>query len=225
MAKINLTFDVEEQEEGDLFKKSYNGALKIIAVLAKHKIKAVFFVTAVFAKKYPKLIKKIAERHELGCHGYKHTEHYEKMPPELALKKLKSARELLEKISGKKVKSFRAPRMLPPNLSVIKAAGFNYDYSLHPTWVPGRYFNLFASRFVHEKNGVKIIPATVTPIFRLPLSWFWFNLYPLWLAKALTKFSLVDQNVITVYFHSWEFSNEKKLKKLDKYIDFLEKLI
>ena len=62
MKKVLLTFDVEEfdslfdfdypSEEDEIFKISKNGLDKIIELLEKNKIKATFFTTAKFAKKY-----------------------------------------------------------------------------------------------------------------------------------------------------------------------------
>jgi len=225
MVKINLTFDVEEQENGPPFSKGFSGTLNILKVLKKHKLRAIFFITAVYAKTFPGLVKQISkDGHEIACHGYDHKSAYNLISDTVVLSKLSSARKLLIKISGQKVLSFRAPRMLPPKLNIIKKAGFRYDYSLHPAWVPGRYFNLLKSRKCQIKNGVKIIPATVTPIFRLPLSWIWFKFYPLPILKILTRLALINQDKITLYFHNWEFDDANKLKKLEKYIKFLKEL-
>jgi peptidoglycan/xylan/chitin deacetylase (PgdA/CDA1 family) len=225
MVKINLTFDVEEQEGGNPFSKGCDGVLNILRLLKRRNIKAIFFITAVYAENFPELIKRIsADGHEIGCHGYDHKSEYDELSDVIALRKLSSARKLLMELSCQKVLSFRAPRMLPPKLNIIKKAGFRYDYSLHPAWVPGRYFNLLKSRKCQIKNGVKIIPATVTPIFRLPLSWIWFKFYPLPILKILTRLALINQDKITLYFHNWEFDDANKLKKLEKYIKFLKEL-
>lgn len=222
MVKIYLTFDVEEKNNN--FKCSRNGLENIIKLIDKYHFKSIFFITANFAKKYPSLIKKIAEKYEIACHGYLHEDKYDVLETQIAIKRLGKAKEILEKISGKKIISFRAPRMKPPSQNVIKEVGFKYDFSLHPTWVPGRYFNLLKPRKKIIKNGVTLIPATVTPLFRLPLSWFWFDKYPLWVSKILTKFALINQDFLCIYFHSWEFTEFKKINKFKKYLDFLAKL-
>ena len=107
---------------------------------------------------------------------------------------------------------------------IIKKAGFEYDSSLHPTWVLGFYFNLFAKRKPYVEKGLKIIPITVVPFFRIPISWFWFNLYPLWLTKIFTKFCLIGQNEINIFFHGWEFNKINKLEKLENYIKFFKEI-
>src|SRR3990167_8864408 len=101
---ILLSFDVEEfmlpleynqkisQEK--MFEISFEGLKKVLKILDKYNIKATFFTTAIFALKYPEIIKKLSNKHEIASHGYSHTE------KDMQIKKTK---KILEKIIGKKI--------------------------------------------------------------------------------------------------------------------------
>lgn len=221
MKYLLLSFDIEEFDlpfefniridKEKMFKISYDGTLRILKILEKNKIKVTFFVTAVFAKKYPKLIKKISKEHEIALHGYEHKDNYNFMDEEEVYKRLKKAKEILEKISGKKITGFRAPKLNPPKYEILKKIGMKYDSSLNPICIPGRYNNFFKSRKPFVKDGIKVIPLSATPICRLPLFWVCFRNFGLGYDKICTKLCLLDQNFVSLVFHPWEFMDLKNL--------------
>ena len=49
------------------------GLNRVLDILERHNAKATFFMLGWMAKKYPGLVKKVADAgHELGSHGYSH---------------------------------------------------------------------------------------------------------------------------------------------------------
>jgi len=239
-----LTFDIEEFDmplefkqkisEEEIFERSLTGTKRILELVNKHNIRATFFVTPKFANKYPELIKEISNKHEIALHGYhEHSYNYRFIERDRALKELKKGKERLEKIIGKKINGFREPRMQKPPYSILKKIGFKYDSSLNPTFMPGRYNNLFAKRKPFFTEDIMIIPLSVTPVFRFPLFWFFFRNFGLNYGKFVTKCSLIDQEYVALVFHPWEFidlnefripyyfrrnCNVKIYQILDKYI-------
>ncbi len=216
MKKFCLTFDIEEFDiakgisEEEMYSVSAEGTKKIIKLLEGEGIKATFFVTASFALKYPKLINEIGREHEIGCHGYSHREEYEKIDDENAYKLIKKSKNELEKITGKEIIGFRAPRMKLINSQIIKKAGFKYDASLLPACIPGRYSDFFKPRKMHTKNGLVIIPTSVTPILKIPLIWYGFRNFGLLYAKSCTRISSINNSYASMYFHPWEFMDLEK---------------
>ncbi len=209
--KILLTFDTEEfdeiKNEKDKFELSRKGLMSIINLLNKHSIKATFFTTALFAKKYPKLIKTLeSQGHEIACHGYCHLDSYLK-----DIHKIKEAKKELEKI-GLKIKGFRAPRFEITNTSGLAEIGFVYDSSLHPTWIPGRYMNFFKKRKIHKIGRIIEIPLSVLPIARLQIFWLAFKNFGSLYAKIFTKINALFSNYTMLVFHPWEFINLKNIK-------------
>lgn len=221
MKTMLLTFDIEEFDlpeefgrkipENEMNKVSLEGAIKLLALLKKHKIKATFFITAYFALKNKGLIKQIKqEKHEIAFHGYLHNQNYKKMNEKDAIKYLKTGKAQIEKIIKTKLIGFRAPRMMPPAYSALKECGLKYDSSSHPAYVPGRYNGFFRTRKITNKEGIILIPISVTPLIKLPFSWLWFRNLGLVYAKFCTLFSLTNIAFINIYFHPWDFINIKK---------------
>lgn len=207
-----------------------DGVDKLLLLLEAQNVNATFFVTGNFAEHESELTRKIALAHEIGSHTYYHSS--------FKNEDLLASRILLERITGKSVIGLRMPRMsyVDP-LEVIKA-GFLYDASINPTYLPGRYNNLGKPRTTFCEHGLLRIPATVSPIFRIPLFWLTFKNFPLALYKTLCKQALQKDGYICLYFHPWEFvdlseyaipgytrrySKELLLDRLDELISYLLK--
>ena len=208
--KILLSFDLEEfdfpREKGfkisleEGVKISSVGAEKILKILEKHNIKATFFTTGNFAQENKKLVKKIANLgHEISAHGVNHFEPRITDP--------KNSKIILEKIIGKKISGYRQPRMFKIDPFKLEKAGFKYDSSLNPAFIPGRYNNFKTPRLPFKKANLIEIPTSTATSLRIPLFWLSFHLFPKQLYLMLVKSSLKCQNYFTTYFHPWEFTN------------------
>ncbi len=229
MKTILLTFDIEEfpaeefkvpVTEKEAYDMGYKGTQIILKLLKKHKIKATCFVTYKFARRYKKIIK---ELEEIGCeiasHGYNHNHRYNKMGKKETLFYLRKSKAGMKKL-GFKVTGFRAPQMSRPEYNIIKKAGYKYDSSLHPAWVPGYYNNFFEKREIQKNNNPIIVPLSVFPIIRFPLAWLWFRNFGVLYEKIGTKLNFIDMNFTNIYIHPWELIdinnklNKKYMSKL-----------
>jgi peptidoglycan/xylan/chitin deacetylase (PgdA/CDA1 family) len=212
---VLFSFDIEEFDMPFEYGKSISfedqitisitGTTIILDLLAKYQIKATFFSTAVFASNAPLIIDRIKnEGHELASHTYYHSKFEEK---DLLNSKLK-----LEELFGAEIYGFRMPRMMPVSDQAIENAGYIYNSSINPTFLPGRYNNLNVSRTYFKLGNVLQLPASVSP-FRIPLFWLSFHNFPIWFYKYLVKRAYQKDGYLNIYFHPWEFtelSNKEK---------------
>jgi len=176
------------------------GTIAILDMLDKYEVKATFFCTVTFAENIPDLIKRITETgHELASHGYYHSDF---KPEHLLQSKLK-----LEELSGKEITGYRMARMMPVDEREIEKAGYTYNTSINPTYLPGRYNNFNISRTYFIKNNVIQIPASVSPLIRFPLFWLSFHNLPLRLYKTLASWTYKKDKYLNIYFHTWEFTD------------------
>jgi peptidoglycan/xylan/chitin deacetylase (PgdA/CDA1 family) len=207
---ILLSFDIEEfdmpleygkeisfQDQMDI---SITGTKHILDILDKHGVKATFFSTVIFAQNAPDIINRIIKSgHELASHGYFHSA--------FELAHLASSREALQEISSQEITGFRMPRMKPVDENEVRKAGYLYNSSINPTWLPGRYNNLDRPRTRFKEAGIWQIPASVSPVLRFPLFWLSFHNLPLniytWLAQKTYK----KDGYLNIYFHPWEFTD------------------
>ena len=207
---ILLSFDIEEfdmpLEYGkeidfqDQINISISGTNHILDILDKHGVKATFFSTVIFAQNATEVIKRIISGgHELASHSYYHsafkTEH------------LSTSKKALQEISGQEITGFRMPRMKSIDENEVRKAGYLYNSSINPTWLPGRYNNLGRPRTKFKEAGIWQIPASVSPVLRFPLFWLSFHNLPLNLYTWLAQKTYKKDGYLNIYFHPWEFTN------------------
>ena len=213
MKRVLLSFDIEEfdmpMEYGkplpfdEQIRVSSEGTKIILDILLENKINTTFFSTVFFASNSTELIGRIIkEGHELGSHGYYHSGF---KPEHLAQSKLE-----IERISGHTVKGFRMPRMMPIESKAIQEAGYEYNSSLNPIYLPGRYNNFFKPRTLFKANGIFEVPASATPIIRFPLFWLSFHNLPLWAYQVACARTINHDGYVNIYFHPWEFTDLTK---------------
>ncbi|MFC4261586.1 polysaccharide deacetylase family protein [Ferruginibacter yonginensis] len=206
-AFVLLTFDVEEfdlpieyndiismDEQLAIGKKGLN---EILSIVEQCKVSATLFTTAHFANNNKDEIKKAAYFHEIASHCYYHGSFKE---DDVIQSKI-----ILEQIIEKEVVGFRMPRFKQIEKTLIKNAGYLYDSSINPTYIPGRYNNLNKSTKALIEDEITIVPVSVTPFFRFPLFWLSFKNLPYWIYKRLALYTLKKQGFLSLYFHPWEF--------------------
>jgi peptidoglycan/xylan/chitin deacetylase (PgdA/CDA1 family) len=204
---ILLSFDVEEFDMPLEYGYHLNVAEKmgigmaglraIDPILSDNEIAATLFTTAHFAEYFPKQIHALGKIHEIASHTYHHSQFEEK--------DLTASRAKLQEITGKNITGIRMPRMRPVSYDAVKEAGYLYDASIHPTWLPGRYNNLDLPRTAYFEKDLLRIPASVSPRLRLPLFWLSFKNFPFDFYKNLAIKTLRNDGVLSLYFHPWEF--------------------
>lgn len=209
---ILLSFDVEEFDLPLEFGRSIEparqldigreGTERMLTLLEHAKARATLFVTACFASAYPDLIRRAAgQGHEIASHGLVHTG--------WETAHLAESKRVIEAITGMPVEGFRRARLAPTDPGEVKSAGYAYNSSDNPTWVPGRYNHFLRPRRAHrlktgDSAGLVQIPASVTPLVRWPLFWLSFKNAPLGITKAATRAVLGVDRYAALYYHPWE---------------------
>ncbi|MDQ7948297.1 MAG: polysaccharide deacetylase family protein [Pedobacter sp.] len=205
---VLLSFDIEEFDMPFEYGKtiafedqigiSVTGTNQILDLLLQHGFKATFFSTVIFAQHAPDVIQRIKkEGHELASHSYYHSK--------FDVADLATSKKALADLFGTEIMGFRMPRMMPVDEKEIALAGYLYNSSINPTWLPGRYNNLNVSRSYFKKEGVWQLPASVSRL-RIPLFWLSFHNFPIWLYTLLAKNAYRKDGYLNIYFHPWEFT-------------------
>lgn len=240
--KVMLSFDLEFWYETDWLKPylpsdyQANDYLKeqvelILDLLDKYKAKATFFTTGSVSQKYPHVIKEIAQKgHEIASHGFSHKEIF-KLGPEKFEQELGESKQILEQITGKEVKGFRACRFSLSEatkwaLPLLKRYGFKYDSSCFPmktgsygiSSFPNKIYSIdFGNIFRENKeSGITEIPLTIVNFWGLKIpvaGGVYFRCLPLGILKFLIKKAQTQRQVI-LYFHPHElYSKTPQIKK------------
>lgn len=206
---VLLSFDVEEfdmplEYQGKIdfseqIKISRDGLMSILDILKKYRAKATFFATVVFAENNKDLIVRLLEEgHELASHTWYHSQ--------FEISHLQKSREKLIELFNVDIKGLRMPRLdRLPSLDVLRA-GYSYDSSINPTWLPGRYNNLKVCKTIFIDQGLIHLPASVSPK-RIPLFWLSFHNFPMQWYRHLFLRTMKEDSYVNLYFHPWEFAD------------------
>ena len=209
MKSILLSFDIEEFDlpaefgaeisRDDMFAIAGEGARRILRTVNEAGARVTFFVTAAFAREFPDLVREMkSSGHEIASHGFFHTT-FE--PADL-----KRSREALEEIAGAPVRGFRMARLAEVGKRDILEAGYEYESSLNPVWLPGRYCNFTAPlKPFREPCGLWQMPVSALPVVRFPLFWLSFKNLPLPLYLPLAKTAMSATGFFNMYSHPWEY--------------------
>jgi len=196
MRNVALTIDVEQDAppQLDTWLGMEEGLPILLNLLSKHKIRATFFVTGQAAEKFPTLVKKISQEHEVGCHGYEH-ERFDKLNAQEQFRRIELATKVLKKITGRRVLGFRTPnfRPSPHAFAALKKMGYLYDasnacYRIGPD--PKRY------------GLVEIRNTWPSSLLRLPPS----------LSTRLLHLCLAALPLTVLDYHPWELVRMKKVR-------------
>ncbi len=204
-----LTFDAEEFDipgefgraipEPEQMDVAARGHEAVLGLLKRLDVRATFFTTARFALARPELVRRTAAAgHEIASHGFNHTGFEEA--------DLERSRLALESVSGVPVRGFRMPRMAKVAPDRLLAAGYRYNSSENPTWIPGRYNMFRAPRTARLEGDLLCVPASVTPRVRFPLFWISFKTFPSIVARVAAARCLDADGYVSLYFHPWEYT-------------------
>lgn len=207
---VLLSFDIEEfdlpMEYGAsiAFERqialSEEGLLRILDILEAEGVGATFYATANFLEhiQATTLQRLCTGKHEIASHGYYHSQHSDE--------DYLRSREALERICALPIRGYRMARMQAIKHEYLKDAGYVYDSSLHPTFLPGRYNHLDKPRLPYrEANGLLSLPASVVPGIRFPLFWLSMHHLPLSWYLRLMSYTAKHDDYLNVYYHPWEF--------------------
>ncbi len=194
---------------------------KLLSILDQGKARATFFTLGWVAKRYPKLIREIAENHhEIACHSNVHRAVYAMGPDEFR-EDTRQAKKLLEDITGEPISGYRAPSFSITRSSlwayeILAEMGFRYDSSVFPIEHPN-YGWPRAPRFpfaIRTISGSIIefpMPTLQMAGIRAPIGGgAYLRLLPYWYTRwGLRYINRGEERSACVYLHPWELDSEQ----------------
>lgn len=195
---------------------------RILDLLGQRGVKATFFILGWVAERCPDLVKRIqGVGHEIGCHGYAHKAIYDGTYEDFECN-LRRAKAVIENITGRALKSYRAPSFSITSrtmwaLGVLAEEGFENDSSIFPI-AHDLYGIPDAPRFPYIKvldseHVIKEFPPSTLRFCgrNFPIGGGgYLRLLPYaWTASAIRRLNKVEKQPVMVYFHPWEIDPDQ----------------
>lgn len=232
-----LTIDVEEYFHAENLRAAYprerwdelesrldEPVDRLLAALARHEVRATFFVLGWVAERSPEVVARIARAgHEVASHGWGH-ELLDRLTPQELRDDVRRASRVLATFAPRP-RGYRAPCFtVGPRtrwaLRVLAEEGFEYDSSVFPI-VHDRYGDPGAPAGLHRvelEGGRSIAEAPPATVRALGRNWpiaggGWLRLLP-WRAAAAGIGALAARDVpAVVYLHPWELDSHQPVHR------------
>jgi len=188
---------------------------KILAILDEAGVKGTFFVLGWIAEKAPQLVKRIAAcGHTVASHGTSHQ--FVHLQTEAEFREdVKTARKMLQDLSGQAVVSYRAPmfsitKKTPWAHRVLVEEGYLYDSSVFPIH-HDLYGNPDAPTRIHrietESGSLLEFPPAIVKLLgqNIPVGGGgYFRLFPFAITRRMLQSINAAGNPFMFYLHPWE---------------------
>ncbi|MBI2868944.1 MAG: polysaccharide deacetylase family protein [Chloroflexi bacterium] len=208
-----VSVDVEE----DLGTKTFRGVENldnILDVFDDFGIRATLFVTGEVIEKFPVMVQRWSRKHEIGSHGYYHT-NLRELSHAAREQQLAGFCALYEKILGQSPRGFRAVQhsIDEAQLKIIERLGFAYDSSVIPGYVPLRRYAGFRGKApvvpyhpsyddCRKEGNMRVLEVPCAPVaFGVPLYGTWIRV----LTPRIFDILLIRKpGFISLAMHSWD---------------------
>ena len=194
---------------------------KLLELFNSKACRATFFVLGWVAKKYPQVVRAVADSgHEIACHSMWHRLVYTLTPEEFR-EDTREAKAVLEDTTGQRVRGYRAPSFSITKDSwwafdTLAELGFEYDSSIFPVKNPN-YGLSQAPRFpftIQTRAGDLVefpLPTLQMGRSRVPLGG---GAYLRILPYAYTRWGIdfineQEGRPVCVYLHPWELDRDQ----------------
>jgi polysaccharide deacetylase family protein (PEP-CTERM system associated) len=227
-----LTVDVEDwyhildipsappiSQWGNLPARVESNFLSLLDLFSEQEIRVTCFFLGWIAERFPHLVREAVHRgHEVASHGYAHELVFKVTPTEFREDASRS-RKLLEDLSGKPVRGYRAAgfsstRESPWFFEELLAAGYRYDSSVFPAGRGHggiRHAPLEPFRVVLSGGEIVEFPLTVAKCMGTRLCFFgggYLRLFPYWLVRKMGEKVSTSGRPVIFYIHPREIDPE-----------------
>lgn len=211
----------EEAQWNNFESRIHSNVDRILDILDESNNKATFFVVGWVAKKYPEIVKKIAQKYEIGSHSMNHQIVWKQNRQEFR-QDTEASIKILQDTIGKPIEYFRAPgfsirKSEPWAFEILGELGIKIDCSVFPAehahgGIPDYPTH---KQSIIESNGVRIkeFPITIKKILGKNVAFSgggYFRITPYNLIKRWTE---QNEEYNLCYIHPRDLDGEQPMIK------------
>jgi polysaccharide deacetylase family protein (PEP-CTERM system associated) len=191
---------------------------RLLDFLAAHGARCTFFTVGDVARRYPDLLRRIADAgHEIACHGDVHTP-LDRLEPASFRADVECCLASFARAGIRDVTGFRAPMgSLTAETTwaypVLRELGFAYSSSVHAAPSPLYGWPGFGEDVPKPMDGVWEVPPTLTglPLLNVPLvGGVFLRTIPFPAILALYRRRLARRGLVVAYLHPYDVDHEQE---------------
>jgi hypothetical protein len=173
----------------------------ILRILENSNVFATFFIEVSLVEKLKPLVKKIiGQGHEISFYN-------ENSP----VADIDFAKKYVEEFSGKIIRGIRQ-KEVTISLDQLKNLEFSYVSNIENANILFPFKRLQRSTDIAIKNGMSIIPESISPYSQIPYNDFVFQTIPLQYYQNMVMETINNDEFVLVYLNTWQFTNFEKFK-------------
>jgi hypothetical protein len=189
-------FSIEER-----LKITEQNTQTILRNLDIHNVKATFFVDVSLAESLKSTIKAISSQgHEVAFY-FENT----------SLHLLEQTKQNIEAFIEKQVRGIRQKND-KTDIQKLKLLEFSYISNIDNASILFPFKRLERNTEIYEKNGISIIPESISPYSQLPYNDFVFQIMPSRFLNNMVSETLKNEEFVVIYLNSWQFTDFEKYK-------------
>lgn len=171
----------------------------ILRILNLHDIKASFFIEISIVEKLQDLIKAISSKgHEIAFYN-----------KNSGLPDIEEAKKNIQGILDKQIKGIRQ-KDLKLSEESLKLLEFSYVSNIDNANILFPFKRLKRNTEITERDGLSIVPESISPYSQLPYNDFVFQILPREYYQNMVFETLKNDDFVLIYLNSWQFTDFKK---------------
>lgn len=201
---INNKSDFEKKFElnsDEILKITEENTSSILRTLENNNILSTFFIDVSLVEKLKPLIKKIIGKgHEIAFYN-----------ENSSLIEIESTKKNIEELIDKTIRGIRQ-KEVSLSTEVLKKFEFTYLSNIENANILFPFKRLQRSTEILLKNGINIIPESISPYSQIPYNDFVFQAVPLQYYQSMVLETIKNDDFVMVYLNTWQFTDFKKFK-------------
>lgn len=187
--------------EEEILKITEQNTSAILRTLETKNILATFFIEISLVEKMKPLIKKIINKnHELAFYNENST-----------VNEIERAKKNTEEFTEKKIRGIRQ-KEVTISVDELKTLEFSYISNIENADILFPFKRLERSTEISVKNGVNLIPESISPYLQLPYNDFVFQVIPLQYFQNMIIETIKKDDFVLVYLNTWQFTDFRKFR-------------
>lgn len=183
----------------DLLDITVKNTSSLLRILEVHEQRSTFFVAVSLVESLPGLLKKIiAEGHEIALFN-----------DGAGKEEIIQIKNRVQEIIGKQVRGIRQENHLLTAME-CREAGFTYVSNIEHADILFPFKRLERSTEILEKDGISIVPDSISPYSQLPYNDFVFQVLPAAFYENMVNETLKNEDFVLIYLNTWQFTDPQK---------------